>query len=153
MASEAVQSPSPPDTGVLSGSTTPQPLAIQKSICASLPLAAMTLVTHPSAALLTNLCGSLITRPHQSAVLVSQLEQEPRAVVHLAAGPELEAPDTYYVDSPSDEEEGTAVEAQVDTLMGDLEVLFQEQLASLTEDLAEYQAARKGKAVATDPSP
>ena len=37
--------------------------------------------------------------------------------------------------------------------MGDLELLFQEQLASLTEDLAEYQAARKGKAVATDPSP
>ena len=37
--------------------------------------------------------------------------------------------------------------------MGDLELLFQEQLVSLAEDLAEYQAVRKGKAMATDPSP
>ena len=37
--------------------------------------------------------------------------------------------------------------------MGDLEQLFQEQLVSLAEDHAEYQVERKGKAVATDPSP
>ena len=84
---------------------------------------------------------------------VGQLERAPRAVVHLATEPELEAPDAYYIDSPSDKEDGAAVEAQVDTLMGDLELLFLEQLASLTEDLAEYQVVRKGKAVATDPSP
>ena len=74
--------------------------------------------------------------------------------MHLAARPEPEAPSTYYVDSPSDEEEGAAAEAQVDSWMGDLELLFQEQLKSLIEDLAEHQAVeRKGKAVATDPSP
>ena len=37
--------------------------------------------------------------------------------------------------------------------MGDLEQLFQEQLMSLAEDIAEHQAARKGKAVVTNPSP
>ena len=74
-------------------------------------------------------------------------------MVHLAARPEPEATGTYYVDSPSDEEAGAAVEAQIDSLMGDLELLFQEQLVSLAEDLAEYQAVRKAKAVATDPSP
>ena len=36
--------------------------------------------------------------------------------------------------------------------MGDLELLFQEQLKSLREDLAEHQAAMKGKAMATGPS-
>ena len=36
--------------------------------------------------------------------------------------------------------------------MGDLELLYQEQLKSLVEDLAEHQTAeRKGKAVVTDP--
>ena len=45
-----------------------------------------------------------------------------------------------------------AVEAQVDSWMSDLELLYQEQLKSIVEDLAEHQAAeRKGKAVATDP--
>ena len=74
-------------------------------------------------------------------------------MVHLAAGPEPWATDAYYVDSLSDAEEGAAAEAQVDSWMGDLELLFQEQLLSLAEDHAEYQAVRKGKAVATDPSP
>ena len=113
----------------------------------------MTLATHPSVALLTNLFGSLIARPPQSTAPAGQSEQAPRVVVHLAAGPELEAPGAYYIDSPSDEQEGATVEAQVDSRMGDLELLFQEQLKSLTEDLADYQAARKGKAVATNPSP
>ena len=115
MALEAVQPPSPPDIGVLSSSTTSQPLAIQKSICASLPLVAVTLAAHPSAAPLTNLFGSLITRPLQSAAPAGLLERAPRATVHLAAGPEPEDPDAYYVNSPLDEEEGAAAEAQVDS--------------------------------------
>ena len=65
-------------------------------------------------------------RPLPSAAPLGQPERAPRAVVHLAAGPKLEVPGAYYVDSLSDEEEGAAKEAQVDTLMGDLEVLFQE---------------------------
>ena len=81
-----------------------------------------------------------------------QLEQAPRAVVHLAAGPEPGATGAYYVDSPSDEEKGVAAKAQVDSWMGDLELLFLEQLMSLAEDHAEYQAVRKGKAMAMDPS-
>ena len=73
-------------------------------------------------------------------------------MVHLAVEPEPEATGAYHVDSPSDEEGGAAVEAQVDLMMGDLELLFQEQLVSIAEDLAEYQVVKKGKAVATDPS-
>ena len=84
----------------------------------------MTLAAHPSVALLTNLFGSLITRLLQLATLASQSEQAPRVVVHLAAGLELEAPVAYYVDSPSDEEDGAVAEAQVDARMGDLELLF-----------------------------
>ena len=42
----------------------------------------------------------------------------------------------YYVGITSDEEEGAAVEAQIDHLLRDLEVLFQEQLATLAEDAA-----------------
>ena len=114
-ASRAVQSLSPLDTEVPSSNTTSQPLVPQKSSFAFLSAAAVTLAAHPSAALLTNLFGSLITRLPQSAVPTGQSEQVPRVVVHLAARPEPEAPGAYYVDSPSDEEEGAAVEAQVDS--------------------------------------
>ena len=38
-------------------------------------------------------------------------------------------------------------------MLGDLELLFQEQLTALAEDAAEQQALRKGKAVVTNPSP
>ena len=38
---------------------------------------------------------------------------------------ELEATSDYYVDSPSDDEEGAAVEALVDNMLEDLELLFQ----------------------------
>ena len=79
-------------------------------------------------------------------------EQALQVAVHLAIEPEPEATGAYYVDSPSDEEGGAAVEAQVDFMMGDLELLFQEQLVLLVEDLVEYQAVKKGKAMATDPS-
>ena len=37
-------------------------------------------------------------------------------------------------------------------MLGDLELLFQEQLTASAEDAVEQQALRKGKAVATDPS-
>ena len=59
-------------------------------------------------------------------------------MVHLAVEPEPEATNAYYIDSPSDEEGGAVVEAQVDLMMGDLDLPFQEQLVSLIEDLAEY---------------
>ena len=58
----------------------------------------------------------------------------------------------YYVDTPSEDEEGVTAEAQVGDVLVDLELLFQEQLAVLAEDAAEQQALRKGKAVATDSS-
>ena len=58
----------------------------------------------------------------------------------------------YYVDLASDEEEGATVEAQVHSLLKDLEILFQEQLAALVEDAMEQQAVKKGKAVVRDPS-
>ena len=70
-------------------------------------------------------------------------EQAPQVAVHLAVEPKLEATDAYYVDSPSDEEGGVVAEARVDLMMGDLELLFQEQLVLLVEDLVEYQAVTK----------
>ena len=51
------------------------------------------------------------------------VEQAPQATVLLAVEPE--ATSAYYVYSPSDEEGGAAAEAQVDLMMGDLELLFQ----------------------------
>ena len=53
-------------------------------------------------------------------------EQAPQAAVHLAVEPEPKAISAYYDDSPSDEEGGVAVEARVDLMMGNLELLFQE---------------------------
>ena len=70
-----------------------------------------------------------------------------------AAEQELEATSTYYVDSPLDDEEGAAAEALVDNMLGDLELLFQEQLIALAEEATEQQALKKGKTVVTDPSP
>ena len=61
--------------------------------------------------------------PLPLAAPIGQAEQAPRVVVHLAVGLEPEAPGAYYVNSPSDEE-GAAAEAQVDSWMGDLELLF-----------------------------
>ena len=63
-----------------------------------------------------------------------------------------EAVCAYYVDTPSDDEEGATVEALVDDMLRDLELLFQEQLTVLAEDAAEQRALRKGKAVPTNPS-
>ena len=81
------------------------------------------------------------------------VEQVPQATACLAVRPEPEVTVAYYVDSPSDEEGGAAVDAQIDFSMGDLEQLFQEQLASLAQDIAEHEIAqKKGKAVAADPS-
>ena len=58
----------------------------------------------------------------------------------------------YYVDTPSEDEEGATAEAQVADRLEDLELLFQEQLAVFAEDVAEQHTLKKGKAVATDPS-
>ena len=77
----------------------------------------------------------------------------PQEAAGLAVAQEPEVTVAYYIDSPLDEEKVAAVEAEVDFVMGDLEQLLQEQLVSLVEDIAEYQTARKGKAVVTDPSP
>ena len=43
----------------------------------------------------------------------------------------------YYVDSPSDDDEGAAAKALVNSMLRDLELLFQEQLTTLAEDAAE----------------
>ena len=64
-----------------------------------------------------------------------------------------EATNAYYVDLPLDDEEGAAAEAMLDSMLGDLELLFQEQLTALAENAAEQYAVKKGKAVITDPSP
>ena len=121
---------SPMGTGVSSPSIAAQPSVLQRSICASPPAAAVTLAAYPAA-----------------------VKQVPQAVAGLAVAQEPEVTVAYYVDSPSDEEEAAVAEAEVDFAMGDLEQLFQEQLVSLAEDVAEYQATRKAKAVVMDPSP
>ena len=64
-----------------------------------------------------------------------------------------EAINAYYVDSPLNDEEGATAVALIDDMLGDLELLFQEQLTALVEDAAEQQTLRKGMAVVTDPSP
>ena len=48
-----------------------------------------------------------------------------------------EAVCAYYVDMPSDDEEGVTAEASVDDMIRDLELLFQEQLTALTKDATE----------------
>ena len=48
--------------------------------------------------------------------------------------------------------EGATAEAMVDRMLGDLELLFHEQLTALAEDAAEQHAVKKWKAVITDPS-
>ena len=63
-----------------------------------------------------------------------------------------EAACAYYVDTPSEDEEGATAEAQVANRLEDLELLFQEQLAVFAVDAAEQHTLKKGKAVATDPS-
>ena len=92
-----------------------------------------------------------------TAKQVPQAAESPAARPELAANPavaqESEVTIAYYVDSPSDEEGGAVVDAQIDFSMGDLEQLFQEQLASLAQDVAEHETTqKKGKAVAVDPS-
>ena len=144
MASKATPSLSLLDAEVQLSNTASQPSGPQKSTFAYPPIVIVTLAAHPSAASLTNLFGSPILKPQQSGALAGQTMRTSRAVVHLAAGPEPQALGAYYVDSPSDEEEGVAVEAQVDSWMGDLELLYQEQLKSLVEDWQSTKL-RKGK--------
>ena len=129
-ASSGRQPPSSMGASTLFPSMVAQLSAHWKSPFTSPPIAAVTLTAYPPAA----------------------AQRMPPAATHLVGKPEPEPPIAYYVDSPSDEEQGAAVEAQIDFMMGDLEQLFQEQLVTLVEDIAEHQVARKGKAVATDPS-
>ena len=90
--------------------------------------------------------------------------QAPRPVIQLTAKSTAsgggtvehqphESWDAYYVDLASDEEKEAVIEVQIDSLLGDLELLYQEQLAALAEDTTEQNAARKGKAVITDHEP
>ena len=90
--------------------------------------------------------------------------QAPRPVIQLTArsttlgGGAAEHQDhephsAYYVDLASDEDEGAVIEARIDDMLGDLELLFQEQLAALAEDATEQNAVRKGKVVITDHEP
>ena len=64
-----------------------------------------------------------------------------------------EAAGTYYVDLASDEEEGAIVEAQVDSLLGYLEILFLEQLPALAEDAEKQHEIWKGKVVIMEYEP
>ena len=157
-------------TGVLFPSTTIQSPPLQESASICHPAVATTPSTHQPVASLAGLFASLIVIVSQSVTLggqpVSQpaAKQAPPAVVHLTAraspagegivGQESEeAVCAYYVDTLSDDEEGATVEALVDDMIRDLELLFQEQLTALAEDAAEQEALRKGKAVVMGPSP
>ena len=59
----------------------------------------------------------------------------------------------YYVDLALDEKEGSVVEAQIDSLLRDLVVLVQKQLAALAENAMEQQIINEGKAVILDYEP
>ena len=73
--------------------------------------------------------------------------QEPQPVIQLTARNTIpegvtehqahELRGANYVELASDEKEGAIAEAHVDSLLGDLELLSQEQLAVLAEDAAE----------------
>ena len=91
---------SPMGTGASSPSMVAQPSALQKSSCASLPAAAVILAAYPAA-----------------AKQVPQATESPTVMPRLAASLAV----AYYVDSPSDEEAGAAVDAQIDFSLGDLE--------------------------------
>ena len=66
----------------------------------------------------------------------------------IALGREAqEAFNAYYVDLTSDEEEEGAIEAEVDGLLNDIELLFQEQLTTLAKEVTEHHQNCKGKVV------
>ena len=122
-----------------------------------LPATAITLSAHPLVASLASLFASLIATAPQLVASEDQsisqstqpaARQTPQLAVQLTARcisigegaaeqESQEAISAYYVDLPSDEEEGATAEAQVDSLLEDLELLFQEQLVALAEDAAE----------------
>ena len=79
-----------------------------------------------------------------SAVPTAQMSQPviqltARSVTSSGGATEQEAQEVlsaHYVDHASDEE-GVVIEAQIDSPLRDLEVLFQEQLVALVEDTTE----------------
>ena len=65
-----------------------------------------------------------------------------------AGGPRVGATYAYYVDLTFDEEGGgDDVESRIDSMLNNLEVLFQEQLVVLAEDATEHWRKEKGKAI------
>ena len=78
-----------------------------------------------------------------------QIDGEVQTVGHVVLG----AARAYYLDFAPDEDVGAVVEAQMDSQLGDLELLFQEKLTTLAEDAVEQHALRKGKAVLIDCEP
>ena len=58
---------------------------------------------------------------------------------------------TYYLDFAPNEDEGAMIE--MDSQLGDLELLFQEQLTALAEDATKQHTLRKGKPVLIDCEP
>ena len=74
---------------------------------------------------------------------IDRIDREVQAIEHVAPG----EVGTYYLDFALDEDEGAVVETHLDSQLGDLELLFQEQLIILAEEAAEQHALKKGKAV------
>ena len=62
-----------------------------------------------------------------------QIDREVQTAGHVVPG----AAGAYYLDFTPNEDEGAIVEVQMDSQLGDLEILFQEQLTVLAEDAAE----------------
>ena len=77
---------------------------------------------------------------------IDQTDSEVQTIEHVAPG----AVGAYYLDSAPDEDEEAVVEAHLDSQLGDLELLFQEQLIVLAEEVTEQHALKKGKAVLTE---
>jgi len=92
--------------------------------------------------------GSAACRESEEVVLKQQIVA--RGVPSDQSEQAFQTTNAHLVESPSDEEEGDAVVAQVDSLLSDLEVLFQEQLSSLAEDVQDEVRRSKGKAVMTE---
>ena len=155
--------------GASSLRATVQLLDHQKSASTSLPAAALSLSTPLSVASLTSLFTSLVSPAPQPVSPGGQpanqlvTGQIPRPVICLEArvgpvGTRIAGQDSeevacaYYVDTPSEDEEGATAEALVANKLEDLELLFQEQLAVFAKDAAEQHTLKKGKAMATDPS-
>ena len=77
---------------------------------------------------------------------IDRIDREVQTIEHVAP----RAVGAYYLDFTPDEDEGAVVEALLDSQLGDLELLFQEQLTVLVEEAAEQHMLGKGKVVLTE---